>query len=128
MNATREKELFERMVDRVLAYRPKKAKRKKKAAEKTVVWQCLRCFCLNAMDAERCEMCLTERPHKPREIRHEAGELTELTEAMRQEKKTLVQNARTLDELREVGRQLGYRPGWAWHRYQIINQRGYRKS
>ena len=34
MNATREKELFERMVDRVLAYRPKKAKRKKKRVGK----------------------------------------------------------------------------------------------
>lgn len=36
MNATSEKELFERMVDKVLAYRPKKTvKRKKKRKAKT---------------------------------------------------------------------------------------------
>lgn len=34
MSEPRENELFERMIDRVLAYRPKKAKKKKKIKRK----------------------------------------------------------------------------------------------
>lgn len=80
--------------------------------------QCPKCFRVLRQTALACECGHVFAP-KPREVKQEEGELQEVDiEAMRRQARQEVGKARTLEELKAVAAQRGYKPGWAEHVYR----------
>lgn len=102
-------------------------KRKRKAEEKIEqVRQCPECFCAHAPQPH-CPNCGYRYTPKPREVEQVSGDLVELDKAalIRQRKAEQAQ-AKTLEELIEIGRRRGYKEGWArnlWAARQQKRQR-----
>ena len=100
-----------------------KVKRKKNADKAPAVQTCKQCFA--CFPPQRiCPCCGYEMPTQPRELSQEDGELVELRrEEVRQrvaERKREQGRQQTLQDLINLGRQRGYKPGWA---YFVYNQR-----
>lgn len=104
------------------------AKRKGKAANDSVPLPstCPACFAVH-MPAPNCPVCGHEYKVKPRQIDHVDGELVELTddlaERLRRQKRKEVGGAQTIEQLREIEKQRGYRPGWADHVFAARQKR-----
>mgnify|MGYP001170961290 CR=1 FL=1 len=101
----------------------KKVKRKKNSEKAPAVQTCKQCFA--CFPPQRiCPCCGYETPTQPRELSQEDGELVELKrEEVRQrvrERKREQGRQQTLQDLINLGRQRGYKPGWA---YFVYNQR-----
>ncbi len=100
-----------------------KVKRKKNADKAPAVQTCKQCFA--CFPPQRiCPCCGYETPTQPRELSQEDGELVELRrEEVRQrvrERKREQGRQQTLQDLINLGKQRGYKPGWA---YFVYNQR-----
>lgn len=100
-----------------------KVKRKKNADKAPAVQTCKQCFA--CFPPQRiCPCCGYETPIQPRELSQDDGELVELNrEAVRQrvrERKREQGQQQTLQDLINLGRQRGYKAGWA---YFVYNQR-----
>jgi superfamily II DNA or RNA helicase len=92
------------------------------------VTQCQSCYRVFPATLDRCPECGWERPVQEREIDQVDGELQEIDEAEKRriqvQRRREVAQARTLDELKQVARDRGYKPGWAYHIYQSRQRRG----
>jgi superfamily II DNA or RNA helicase len=76
---------------------------------------CPQCFAAMASQARQCQECGHQFAPEVRELEQVDGELVEL---LRTERKRQQGSAQTLEQLRELGRQRGHRPGWAERVYQ----------
>ena len=99
-------------------------KRKPKAADagEAPVRICLECFRCHA-PRPTCPYCGFEYPAKPREIEVVDGELSLFEAAWAAAKPVLPgrieeSQARTLEDFQRIAEERGYKPGWAYHRWQ----------
>jgi DNA repair protein RadD len=82
-----------------------------------IVRQCPKCFAVHKPEP-RCPACGFVYPiaERSRDIEYVPGELSEIdASALRVKKWKMITAARTYQELKAVGKKLGYRPGWAYH-------------
>lgn len=76
--------------------------------------QCASCYAVFSAALRICPQCHTEVAGKPREVEEVSGELAVVDKAKRlKELRAEVGRARTYEQLVEIGRQRGYKPGWA---------------
>jgi superfamily II DNA or RNA helicase len=84
--------------------------------------QCEKCYLVFKRAAGRCPACGWVPGLSPREIEEVQGELERVQEADRERAKRAerreVGMAQSLEELQELGRKRGYRPGWAYNIWQ----------
>lgn len=81
--------------------------------------QCVSCFAVYT--GTRCPQCGAERISRAKEIEIEEGELKRLELEKHQEqqqRRIKVNRAKTYQELVALGKEFGYKPGWAWQRWQ----------
>jgi superfamily II DNA or RNA helicase len=93
-----------------------KAKKGAPAPTKT----CPECFCCVAIAVQVCPECEHEFEVKEKKLREIPGNLVEFS---REEIKLALKKARTLADFQEIGKQMGYKPGWAYHRFSARNSR-----
>lgn len=80
------------------------------------VKQCPACFYVHALGPRACPECGHVYEIAPRQISEIAGELTEIdATVLRYKRRTEQARAETLEDLIRVGRERGYRDGWARH-------------
>lgn len=87
------------------------------------VRQCEKCFAA-FRPAPQCPECGHQNEVNVRKVDEVSGELAEITEVKRQQK-IEVGRARTLEQLQRIGRERGYKPGWALY---VYNSRGRRTA
>jgi hypothetical protein len=97
-------------------------KRGKKSDEpKTLVKQCPSCYAIHE-PAPVCPVCKHEYVSEGREVDQVDGELREITEAdkerIRADRFREQRAAQSLEDLKELARRRGYKPGWADHIYR----------
>lgn len=100
----------------------KKRKGRSKASEASIqIVQCESCYQV-FKPADVCPACGEPVKRKIKEMPDQVdGELTKIDkDQIKMQRVRLVSNARTLEELKEVGKQLGYKRGWAEH---VFNSR-----
>ena len=95
--------------------RPKGKRRKKDEDDDISIQQCPNCFAVFTPCAT-CPECgealkVKARP-RPEEI---GGELVELTAEVKKAKRMEVGAARTIDDLKAIAKERGYKPGWLYH-------------
>jgi len=89
------------------------AGKRKKDDDVPPVKQCEKCFAVFTPQPV-CPQCGHVPEVKAREVKHVEGELQELDAAMIQaQRKREIGKAQTLEELQEVAKRRGYKPGWA---------------
>jgi superfamily II DNA or RNA helicase len=93
-----------------------KAKKGAPAPTKT----CPQCFCCLSPAVRVCPECQHEFEVKEAKLREVAGSLVEFS---REEVKLALKKARTLADFQEIGKQMGYKPGWAHYRFNARNTR-----
>lgn len=86
------------------------------------VRQCLRCYFVHA-PAPVCPSCGNVHPVKERKIEQKAGDLEELKLVKRQQRQE-VGKARTIEELRKIAEERGYKMGWVYQQLRIKSARG----
>jgi DNA repair protein RadD len=96
-------------------------KRGKSAQEKSIrIEQCPKCYHVHA-PSPQCPMCLYVYETKIKEIEQVDGELTEVTAEQRaqisRQRAQEIAQARTLDDLKRIERERGYKRGWAFHMF-----------
>lgn len=104
----------------------KKIKGKKKDEEKDVnVVQCIGddgCFAVFSALKKQCPQCGKVRVIEGRKYDIEDGSLQKMEaedkERIKRERRTMIRQARSLDELQAVGKKMGYKPGWAAHMHK----------
>jgi DNA repair protein RadD len=99
----------------------KKNKKKSTGSEPVVqVKQCPKCFLVHTpMDS--CPEC-GHIYESDRKIEQREGELAEIDpETFKRQRKKEVKEAQTLEELQQIGRERGYKPGWAKIQWEIKN-------
>lgn len=99
-----------------------KRPRKKGEEEKgPPIAQCMNCYSVFRAHLRVCPECGTVREIQYATIEQKEGELVEITAEdkarIAREKRLEVGKARTLEQLHEIARQRGYKPGWARHVY-----------
>lgn len=97
-------------------------KRAKQADDVEPVRQCERCYFVHA-PAPVCPSCGHTHPVKERKINKTEGDLAELTEIKRKERQE-VGRARTVEDLRKIAEERGYKSGWVWQQMRIKSARG----
>jgi superfamily II DNA or RNA helicase len=93
-----------------------KAKKGAPAPTKT----CPQCFCCLSPAVRVCPECEHEFEVKEVKLQEVAGSLVEFS---REEIKLALKKARSLADYQEIGKQMGYKPGWAYHRFTSRNSR-----
>lgn len=93
-----------------------KAKKGAPAPTKT----CPECFCCVAPAVQVCPECGHEFEVKQSKLKHIDGALVEFS---REDVQKKLKKARTLADFQEIGKQMGYKPGWAYHRFSARNSR-----
>jgi DNA repair protein RadD len=91
-----------------------KGKRKTSDEPSMSVKQCKSCFAVFA-PAPQCPECGAAVELQGRKIEHVDGELTEITAVDRKLKRMEVGQARTLDDLKRIASERGYKRGWVYH-------------
>ena len=90
------------------------------------VKQCERCYAVHP-PAPKCPHCGFEYAPDARDIEQVDGELQEIDEEqaefMRRQRRSEVGRARTLEDLQEIARERGYKPGWARHIWKARQKR-----
>lgn len=82
--------------------------------------RCPSCFAVAGGAVKACPYCLKPYPVKARKVVELAGELGEVElAAVREQGWTEARAARSLAELQAIAKRCGYKPGWAWHRWQL---------
>ena len=91
-------------------------KRSKRNSEKSIpIRQCKICYTVYKPSLPRCPNC-NELPEIESRLPEEVdGELEEIREAERINKRKMIAQAKSLSQLQEVAKILGYKPGWAYH-------------
>lgn len=96
-------------------------KRAKQADDVEPVRQCERCYFVHA-PAPVCPNCGHTHPVKERKIQQKAGDLAELTEIKRKERQE-VGRAKTIEQLRQIAEERGYKIGWVYQQMRIKQAR-----
>lgn len=93
-----------------------------KQAAVEAVRQCKLCYAVH--QAAFCPECGAKAPEKPRKVKQVAGQLVPIedVERAKREAKVEVWGAKSLEELKAIAFRRGYKPGWAWHRWQMYNK------
>lgn len=96
-----------------------------KRSDAIPIRQCVHCYACSPINADHCRECGVVFPAKPREVEQRSGELIELEHriAVRTRKREEGM-AQTLDDWKRIARERGYKPGWAYFRYQMRLKRG----
>lgn len=94
-----------------------------KQAAVEAVRQCKQCYAVH--QAAFCPECGAKAPEKPRKVKQVAGQLVPIedVERAKREAKVEVWGAKSLEELKAIAFKRGYKPGWAWHRWQMYQAR-----
>ncbi len=86
--------------------------------------RCPSCFAVSPMGTVVCVACKQPFPSKPRKVTQVDGALVEADlSALRELALEEEHGCRTLHDWQELARKRGFKPGWAWHRWQARNQR-----
>lgn len=103
-------------------------KRKKKPAPSVRV--CPKCFSASGSRAPACSNCGAEFEVKSREIAEKSGELKEIRpeDIARRRERQGQGRAQSLEELLEIEKRKGYKPGWAAHVFEARTAKKARKS
>lgn len=102
----------------------KTKKQKADDAAAMPIRQCETCYTVHK-PAPVCPSCGFVYPVQHREIEHVEGDLQEVDpEQVKIQRKKEQAKAKTLEELQELGRKLGHKPGWAKHVYKARNRSG----
>lgn len=90
---------------------------RQKTAE--AVRQCKMCYSVH--QAAVCPECGAPAPLKPRQLKKIAGQLVPIedVERVKKEAKVEVWGARSLEELKAIAFRRGYKPGWAYMRWEL---------
>lgn len=99
--------------------------REKKKKEDTgpMIRLCPQCFYACRAWMKQCPECKNEFVVQAREVDHVKGDLAEVDITMfRKNKRKEEGMAKTLEELKELGKQRGYSPGWAHVRFNSRNK------
>jgi len=103
--------------DWTLEGRPRKRGRQEDAPD-IRVRQCPKCFACHA-PAPTCPCCGHRYETQGREVDQVDGDLERVDlDALRRQRRREVGRAKTLEELEEIAKARGYKPGWAWHVYR----------
>ena len=98
---------------------------KRKAKSRPVeTKQCSKCFAIFAGTA--CPQCGAEREISPREVEQVDGELQRLSIediAAKREERREEGKCRTLEDFRALAARRGYKPGWAYFRWQARSRK-----
>ncbi len=90
----------------------------KKSREASKSKRCPFCFAVSPPGAFVCVDCGRDFPRKPREVQQVDGPLVEADLAsLRQQTPALERACRTLHDWQQLAKRLGYKSGWAWHRW-----------
>jgi DNA repair protein RadD len=81
---------------------------------------CPECFCCVAPAVQICPECEHEFEVKESKLKHIDGSLVEFSRDDVQKK---LKKARTLADFQEIEKEMGYKPGWAYHRFSARNSR-----
>ncbi len=95
--------------------------REKKLKDDTgpMIRLCPQCFFACHAWRKECPECKHQFTAQPREVDHVAGDLSEVDIAVFKRNKRKEEGmSKTLEELKELGKERGYKPGWAYARYQ----------
>ena len=98
----------------------KKKKRDKEMEAAVTIKECENCYNVYHSTLSACPECGTVPIIKERKLDTVDGELEELKRIELEEKKAKkreVGRARTLEELKRIEKERGYKSGWAWHRF-----------
>ena len=98
----------------------KKKKRDKEMEAAVTIKECENCYNVYHATLSSCPECGTIPIIKERKLDTVDGELEELKRIELEEKKAKkreVGRARTLEELKRIEKERGYKSGWAWHRF-----------
>ncbi len=79
--------------------------------------QCPKCYWVDASSKRQCTNCGFEFAVKTQDRRPSVvdGELVERVDTFtKEEKRDMIRQAKSYDDLLDVGKKLGYKPGWAW--------------
>jgi len=106
-----------------------KPRRQRKGEAPPKVKTCPECFAVFEPQPT-CPECGYEFPLKTRDLTEEKGDLVELTKSRKKQIKklerhqvnVLISRARTIEQLLEVAKQLGYKPGWAYNIAKVRRQ------
>ena len=80
--------------------------------------RCPQCFAVSPAGSQVCIECGAAFPSKPRKIQQVSGALVEADlAALRQQASHLERACHTLYDWQQLAKRLGYKPGWAWHRW-----------
>lgn len=98
-------------------------KRRSAAKSDSPVRQCMKCFRVYRPQ-QKCPGCGHHTAPTPREIEQKAGQLVEI-EAARAKRDRWIEerDCDTLDDWQRLAAKRGYKPGWAFQRYQARQQR-----
>lgn len=94
--------------------------RDKKVKEDTgpMIRLCPKCFGANQSWRKECQYCKSAFVIQSREVDHVKGELTEVDiQEIRKNKRMEEGMCKTLEELQELGKERGYKSGWAYARW-----------
>lgn len=99
-------------------------KRKSKEVTITPTTQCTSCYATYYSTKTRaCPMCGYEKPIQEREITYSSEDLVKVTEEYKKQRNEEIRNASTVDELKEIAKRNGYKPGWVKHREKYLKKR-----
>lgn len=88
--------------------------------------QCPMCYAVHELK-KQCPMCKFEYPVESREIEQEDGQLMmidrDTEEAIKRQRRKEVAMAKTLEDYIEIGKQRGYKKGWAYKAYGSSNKK-----
>jgi superfamily II DNA or RNA helicase len=99
-----------------------RAKGRKPADNGPPVRQCGECFAVHAAAMDHCPYCGTVYEVQGREVEEVAGELVEISDLQRHQafigRKIEEGKCRSLADWQALARKRGFKPGWAYFRYQ----------
>lgn len=107
------------LADRDWSLSGKDKKKKKKDSEPDIKFKvCKKCYFV--FNDTKCPACGVEVETKVRKLTKLDGLLVEMEKI---EKKDIIRQARTYEELKLVEKKMGYKNGWAWHRWNAIKNK-----
>jgi superfamily II DNA or RNA helicase len=96
-----------------------KGRRKRKKGDTASIRLCPVCFSAQPPGKSYCIYCKFMFPAKPRIVEEVSGDLEEIDKATRKRVRLKEQaKAESLEDLKALGKRLGYKPGWAKHIYE----------
>lgn len=99
-------------------------KRKRKNSENKIsIRTCSKCYTVFNPTKIKCPNCNEEYEIENKIPEESEGELEEVKSIAQNEKRKMIGQAKTLQQLQEVAKILGYNPGWAFHIFNARNAR-----